>query len=153
MNIQAGSCRLQAEWIATPRVPHKDSSSSTAERQKYPEARSDFNREKDQKDIKCWKGLGPALKDQSPTESAYCVSGCGYVVRRNTEMVVVPEFELRSGGCWVILSFTHVLVRVSRSGGTVSMSDKHIKANNQLTENNKTSHYTKVLSKRSRLRS
>lgn len=32
---------------------------------------------------------------------------------------------LWSGGCWVILSFTHALVRVRRSGGTVSISDNH----------------------------
>ena len=44
--------------------------------------------------------------------------------RAETEMEVVPDLELWSGGCWVILSFTHALVRVSRSGGTVSMSDK-----------------------------
>lgn len=40
------------------------------------------------------------------------------------ETVVVPALELCSGGCWVILSFTQALVSVSKSGGTVSMSDK-----------------------------
>lgn len=43
--------------------------------------------------------------------------------RRYTEVAAVPAFELATGGCWVILSFTHELVRVSRSGGTVSMSE------------------------------
>lgn len=43
-------------------------------------------------------------------------------------MAIVPAFVLCSGGCWVILSFTHALVRVSRSGGTVSMSEKQHKA-------------------------
>lgn len=55
-------------------------------------------------------------------------SGCDYVVgkreQRETEVVVLLVFKLCSGGCWVILSFTHALVRVSRSGGTVSMADR-----------------------------
>ncbi len=55
-------------------------------------------------------------------------SGCDCVVgkkeQRQTEVVVLLVFKLCSGGCWVILSFTHALVRVSRSGGTVSMADK-----------------------------
>lgn len=33
----------------------------------------------------------------------------------------VPAPALRRGGCWVIRSFTQEPVRVSRSGGTVSM--------------------------------
>lgn len=45
-------------------------------------------------------------------------------VRKRAEAAVVPARVLWRGGCWVILSFTHALVRVSRSGGTVSMSDK-----------------------------
>lgn len=42
-----------------------------------------------------------------------------------SEDVDVPASPLCSGGCWVILSFTHAPVRVSRSGGTVSTSDNH----------------------------
>lgn len=51
------------------------------------------------------------------------------VGQRLMEKLAVPEFKLCSGGCWVILSFTHALVRVSRSGGTVSMSDSNKRAN------------------------
>lgn len=48
----------------------------------------------------------------------------------------VPELVACSGGRWVILSLTQAQVRVSRSGGTVSTSDKQHTANtgtNQLT--------------------
>lgn len=42
-----------------------------------------------------------------------------------SENVDILASPLCSGGCWVILSFTHALVRVRRSGGTVSTSDNH----------------------------
>lgn len=67
------------------------------------------------------KSFEALKKDQSPLGSASRVSaGCDHVV-------AVPVLELCSGGCWVILSFTQEPVRVSRSGGTVSMSDTHKK--------------------------
>lgn len=43
---------------------------------------------------------------------------------RTEETAAVPALELCSGGCWVILSFTQEPVRVSKSGGTVSISER-----------------------------
>lgn len=101
-NVQAGRCRPQAEWTATPRVPHKDLSLSSS-------ADTQNTRKTSEANIK---------KDQSAAESPDCVSGCDDGGRGRG----VPALKLQSGGCWVILSFTQALVRVSRSGGTISMS-------------------------------
>lgn len=106
-NIQAGGCRPQAEWTATPRVPHKDLSlSSSAHTPRTRERAARFE--------------ASIKKDQSAAESQDCVSGCDDVRRGGRGGV--PVLRLQSGGCWVILSFTQALVRVSRSGGTISMS-------------------------------
>lgn len=64
-------------------------------------------------------------EDQRDQSASACVSNPGSdLVVRTEEAAAVPALELCSGGCWVILSFTQEPVRVSKSGGTVSISER-----------------------------
>lgn len=105
-DLQAGCCRPRAEWTAAPRVPHRDASSFTGDKKRI--VRSQI-----------------MTGDQRDQSASACVSNPGSDrVVRTEETAAVPALKLCSGGCWVILSFTHEPVRVSKSGGTVSVSER-----------------------------
>lgn len=102
--------RLVAAGRRQSGPPHPESHTKTC---LCPPLQTHREHEKDQ------RGLEANIKkDQSAAESPDCVSGCDDGGRGRG----VPALKLQSGGCWVILSFTQALVRVSRSGGTISRS-------------------------------
>lgn len=65
---------------------------------------------------------GLEIKDIKAAQSQVGFQTWDVIMRRGQETAAAPALELRRGGCWVILSFMQEPVRVSRSGGTVSMS-------------------------------
>lgn len=134
--IQAGSCRPEAEWIATLTVPHNDFSSSAGEIQRQrtePVIERNTNPGQTSRALESRCGKCCCAKAVRISGYRHRMWFCGRGKSRLEKVKgFVPATELFRCGCCVILSFTQAEVSVSRSGGMVSTSDKRHKRSNQL---------------------